>query len=206
MYHQALQAIHHVNTSPMNYCIEQNTHGRVNHVNLQGKEVGAYSHTHTKYNSVDDTQIATMGDFHKVLRVRPAAIINYSRPEWPTFEYIPNNTYSYFKVKKTLLQVHGIKVKPSRYWNETSAQGVSDKILYALAEYCSAMPDRADIVRDNQYLGIHPYCMLESICHYDTSGKRTDPNVELTIAELLRFRTLPNRQWRRRQRRRRRRI
>jgi hypothetical protein len=27
MYHQALQAIHHVNTSPMNYCIEQNTHG-----------------------------------------------------------------------------------------------------------------------------------------------------------------------------------
>ena len=88
--------------------------------------------------------------------------------------------------------MHGIKVKPSRYWNETSAQGVSDEVLYALAEYCSAMPNRADIVRDNQYLGIHPYCMLESICHYDTSGKRTDPNVEATIAEVLRFRTLPN--------------
>jgi hypothetical protein len=34
--------------------------------------------------------------------------------------------------------------------------------------------------------------MLESICHYDGSGKRTDPNVEATILELLRCGALLN--------------
>jgi hypothetical protein len=75
MYHQALQAIHHVNTSPINYCVQECTHGRVHHVSLQGKDFGSYDHAQLKYNLVDDTQIATLGNFHKVLRVRPSATL-----------------------------------------------------------------------------------------------------------------------------------
>ncbi len=33
--------------------------------------------------------------------------------------------------------------------------------------------------------------MLESICHCDESGKRTDPNVEATIAALITYGTIP---------------
>jgi hypothetical protein len=109
-------------------------------------------------------------------------------------EYLPNNTYSYFKIKTTLWQRHNTKVKPNRYWNETCVQDVSDEVLYSLAEYCAGMPNGADIVRDNHYLGIHPYCMLESISHYDGSGKRTDPDVEATITALIIFGTIPNRE------------
>jgi hypothetical protein len=36
--------------------------------------------------------------------------------------------------------------------------------------------------------------MLESICHYDESGKRADPNVEATITVLITFGTIPNRE------------
>ncbi len=42
VYHQALQAIHHMNTSPMNYCVQENINGRVLHVNLKGENVGAF--------------------------------------------------------------------------------------------------------------------------------------------------------------------
>ncbi len=179
----------------MNYCVQENINGRVLHVNLRGENVGAYSHTHTKYNMVGDDQIATLGDFWKVLRVRPAAYATYTiRPEWTTLEYLPNNTYSYFKVKKTLLQRHNIKVKPTRYWNETCVQDVSEEVLYSLVEYCAGMPNKADIVRNNHYLGIHPYRMLESICHYDESGNRTDPNVEATITALIAYGAIPNRE------------
>jgi hypothetical protein len=90
------------------------------------------------------------------------------------------------------MQVHGIKVKPTRYWNEASLLSVTDEVLYSLAEFCAGMPNDADIVRDNRFLGIDPYTMPESICHYDGNGKRTDPNVDATINELLRCRALPN--------------
>ncbi len=73
---------------------------------------------------------------------------------------------------------------------------MSEEVLYSLAEYCAGMPNKADIVRDNHYLGIHPYRMLESICHYDESGKRTDPNVEATITALITYGTIPNREQR----------
>jgi hypothetical protein len=71
---------------------------------------------------------------------------------------------------------------------------VSEEVLYSLAEFCPGLPREANIVADNQYLGIHPYRMPECICHYDESGKKTDPNVEATITALLMVRALPNRE------------
>ncbi len=58
------------------------------------------------------------------------------------------------------------------------------------------MPNMADIVKHNNYLEIHPYRMLESICHYNECGNRTDPNVEATITALITYRTIPNREQR----------
>jgi hypothetical protein len=71
-------------------------------------------------------------------------------------EYIPNDTYSFYKVKRTLKQIHGYIIKPCRYWNETFCAGVQDHVLYSLAEYCPGLPRAANIVADNQYMGIHP--------------------------------------------------
>ncbi len=115
---------------------------------------------------------------------------------WAHYEYIPNDTYSFYKVKKTLKQMHGYVIKPSRYWNDTCALSVQDHVLYSLAEYCPGLPRDANIVADNHYLGIHPYRMLESFSKYDDVGKRTDPDIEATIKALVTYGTIPNREQR----------
>ncbi len=92
--------------------------------------------------------------------------------------------------------MHGYAIKPSRYWNETCVMSVQDHILYSLAEFCPGMPREADIVASNQYLGIHPYQMLENFSKYDDVGKRTEPDIEATITALITFGTIPNREQR----------
>ena len=109
-------------------------------------------------------------------------------------EYIPNDTYSFYKVKKTLKQMHGYTIKPCRYWNEACCASVQDHTLYSLAEYCPGLPRDANIVADNQYMGIHPYRMLECLSKYDDVGKRTDPDIEATITALMTYGTIPNRE------------
>ncbi len=158
------------------------------------EDKGVYSHENSKYELPDDDQRASLGDFWKVLRVRPTP--TGVRSSWATLEYLPNNTYSYYKVKKTLKQVHGYAIKPSRYWNETCALSVQDHILYSLAEFCPGMPREADIVASNQYLGMHSYRMLENVSKYDDVGKRTEPDIEATITALVTFGTIPNREQR----------
>ena len=87
----------------------------------------------------------------------------------------------------------GYTIKPSCFWNETCALSVQH-ILYSLAEFCPGLPRDANIVADNQYMGIHPYRMLESHSKYDGAGKRTDPDVEATITALIVYGTIPNRE------------
>jgi hypothetical protein len=68
-----------------------------------------------------------------VLRTRPAT--NAMKAKNPDVEYVPNNTYQYYLVKKTIDQKHpSIKIRPSRYWNETPAKDVADDVLYSLSE------------------------------------------------------------------------
>ena len=71
---------------------------------------------------------------------------------------------------------------------------MQDHTLYSLAEYCPGLPRDANIVADNQYMGIHPYRMLESLSKYDDVGKRTDPDIEATITALITYGTIPNRE------------
>jgi hypothetical protein len=66
--------------------------------------------------------------------------------------------------------------------------------LYSLAEYCPGLPREANIIADNQYMGVHPYRMLECLSKYDDVGKRTDPNIEATITALITYGAIPNRE------------
>jgi hypothetical protein len=92
-----------------------------------------------------------------VLRTRPAN--NATKAKNPDIEYIPNNTYPYYLVKKTLEQKYypNIKVRPSRFCNETPAKDIADDLLYLLSEYWPGMPKDCDIVRDNNQLGLPAY-------------------------------------------------
>ncbi len=92
------------------------------------------------YRLVEDYQKMHLGDFWRVLRHRPST----SPLKSSNFdvEYIPNNTYSFYQVKKTLAQVAKVQIKPSRYWNELPAQNIPDDIIYSLSEYWPSMPQR----------------------------------------------------------------
>ncbi len=159
-------------------------------MNLRGEKVTTRYHGMTRYDLPDGDQMTVLGDFWRVLRMRPTA--SGTRLAYPMMEYLPNNTYSYYKVKKTLMQVHGLNIKPTRYWNETCVKDVPDGVLYSLAEYCPGLPREANIVRDNEILGIPLYRIPESISFYDASEKKTDADVDATINMLLAYQVLPN--------------
>ncbi len=111
-------------------------------------------------------------------------------------EYVPNDTYSYYQVRKTLAQVARVQIKPCRYWNKLPAKEVPDDILYSLSEFWPGMPREADIVRDNVKLGLHHSRMYEqkSLPSETIMGgkerKLNDGNY--TIAYLLRTGAIPN--------------
>ena len=201
VYHQALIAIHQMCRSHMDYFVQEQGQGSTFFVNLNGQKVGVYAKNNRLYDLLADEQKASLGDFWKVLRARPTPAAENAKQrgysnkvQWASLEYLPNDTYSFYKVKKTLKQVHGYIVKPSRYWNETCCASVQDHVLYSLAEYCPGLPKTADIVADNQYMGIHPYRMLEIFNKYDAAGKRAEPDVEATIGALIEYGTIPNRE------------
>ena len=201
VYHKALLAIHQMCTSHNDYYIQEQVRGTCHFVNLSGQKVGLSARGNRLYDLLGDEQQGSLGDFWKVLRARPTPAVEKAKwggygdkAQWASMEYIPNDTYSFYKVKKTLKQMHGVVIKPCRYWNETCCASVEDHVLYSLAEYCPGLPREANIVADNQYIGIHPYSMLEYISKHDDGGKRPEPNIEATITALIKYGTIPNRE------------
>ncbi len=91
-----------------------------------------------------------------MLRTRPAN--NATKAKNPDIEYVPNNTYPYYLVKKTIEQKYAsMKVRPSRFWNEAPAKDIADDVLYSFSEYWPGMPRDCDIIRDNNQLGLPAY-------------------------------------------------
>jgi hypothetical protein len=128
------------------------------------------------------------------LRHRPPT--NKFSAEKPHLEYIPNNTYSYYEVKTTLDNVKRLKVKPTRYWNELLVKDVPDDILYSLSDYHPGLPYEANIIHDNETLGLPLYRIRETVFMQDQvppmadnepeEGKpRKRVNVEATIQNLI---------------------
>ncbi len=150
---------------------------------------------------VPENQKLTLGDYWRVLRVRPAT--NKYKAEQLQLEYIPNNTYGYYEVKTTLDIVKRLKIKPTRYWNEFLVKDVADDILYSLSDFYPGLPYQANIIRDNESLGLPIYRIRETVFLQDqtpsTSNnvpeedkphKRVD--VEVTTANLIGLEALPD--------------
>ncbi len=109
-------------------------------MNLKGEKVGVYNYGYSRYHLVDEDQMTVLGDFWKVLRVRPTP--TGAKAQWPTLEYPPNNTYSYCKVKKISMQVLNMNIKPTRYWNETCIKDVHDECYTLSLSLALACPEK----------------------------------------------------------------
>ena len=150
---------------------------------------------------VPEDQKAILGDYWRVLRVRPPT--NKFSAGKPHLEYIPNNTYGYNEVKMTLDNVKRLKVKPTRYWNELLVKDVPSDILYSLSDYYPGLPFEADIIRDNEYLHLPKFRIYETVFLQDQGPQIADNvpdedkprkrvDVESTIARLVGYGTLPD--------------
>jgi hypothetical protein len=81
-YHKALQAIYQMGKSHNNFYVQELGYGCTHYINLNGQKVGTSDHESSKYELPEDDQRASLGDFWKVLRVRPTP--TGTRSSWAT--------------------------------------------------------------------------------------------------------------------------
>jgi hypothetical protein len=131
-----------VNMSIDNYLVIEETTKQI--VNLHKNAVGSSRwHNPDTHELLEEIQKKSLVDFWRGLRTHQAT--NAMKTKNPNVENIPNNTYPYYLVKKTIDQVYpNIKVRSSRFWNETLAKDIADEVLYSLSEYWPGMPIDAD--------------------------------------------------------------
>jgi hypothetical protein len=160
-----------------------------------------YLNGQTVHELVPENQKLSLGDYWRVLRLRPAT--NSYKAEQLQLEFIPNNTYSYYEVKMTLHNVMRVKVKPTRYWNELLVKDVPSDILYSLSDYHPGLPYEASIIRDNESLGLPIYRIYETVFIQDQTPPAADGvveedkprkrvNVEATITNLVGLGAIPD--------------
>jgi hypothetical protein len=130
-YNSALRAIHEVRQSVQRFQIMEEN-GRIVDVDLRGTPI-PNGYPTDPHSLLEENQKSHLGDFWRVLRLRPAT--NVLKSSNPDIEYIPNNTYPYFKVRKTLAQSARLQIKPCRFWNKLSAKDISDDIFYSMCDY-----------------------------------------------------------------------
>ena len=192
MYYKALDAIYSVNASIEYYLLTDDHTRQIVTLNRTavGSSRGQNPDTH---GLLEEIQKKSLGDYWRVLRTRPAN--NATKAKNPDIEYIPNNTYPYYLVKKTLEQKYypNIKVRPSRYWNETAANDIADDLIYALSDYWPGMPMDCDIVRDNISLGLHAYRSIEMrFGKADPANNKAPIDATATINQLVTLRAIPD--------------
>jgi hypothetical protein len=197
-YHNALKALYQLTDSPRLYYF----HDEMKETwTVLGQKI-QYLNGQSVQELVPESQKAILGDYWRVLRVRPPT--NKFSAEKPHLEYIPNNTYSYYEVKTTLDNVKRLKVKPTRYWNELLiVKDVPDDILYSLSDYHPGLPYEANIICDNESLSLPSYRIRETVFYQDQAPPGADNDsekekprkrvhVEATIANLIGLGALPD--------------
>jgi hypothetical protein len=157
VYHNALKALYQLADSPRLYYLQDELK---NPTTLKGQKI-QYLNGQTVHELVPEDQKSVLGDYWRVLRVRPPT--NKFSAGKPHLEYIPNNTYGYNEVKMTLDNVKKLKVKPTRYWNELLVKDVPSDILYSLSDYYPGLPFEADIIRDGPQIRIFGFAHLSHI-------------------------------------------
>jgi hypothetical protein len=148
VYHNALKALYQLNDSPRLYY--QHDEGKQART-LLGQTI-QYLNGQSVQELVPENQKLSLGDYWRVLRLRPAT--NSYKAAQIQLEFIPNNTYGYYEVKTTLDNVSRLKVKSTRYWNELLVKDVTSDVLYSLSDYHPGIPYEANIIRDNESLGL----------------------------------------------------
>ncbi len=118
VYHNALKALYQLGESPGLYCL----HDEMKQPRTLRGQAIQYLNGQAVQELVPENQKLSLGDYWRVLRVRPAT--NKYKAEQPQLEYIPNNTFGYYEVKTTLDNVMRLKIKPTRYWNELLVKDV----------------------------------------------------------------------------------
>jgi hypothetical protein len=152
--------VYSVNASLESYLMIDETTEQI--VNLHKRPIGlTRGHNPDTHQLLEEIQKTSLGDYWRGLRTRPP--INAITAQTPHLEYMPNNTYPYYEVKKTIGQKYPhVKVRPSRFWNETPAKNIADELLYSLSDYWPGMPIETDIVVHNYSVGLHVYKNLEA--------------------------------------------
>jgi hypothetical protein len=192
VYYKALDAMYSVNMSIEYYLLTDDNTRRIVNINKSavGSSRGQNPDTH---GLLEKIQKKSLGDYWRVLRTRPAN--NDTKAKNPDIEYIPNNTYPYFLVKKTLEQKYypNTKVRPSRFWNETAAKDIADDLIYSLSEYWPGMPRDCDIIRDNILLGLPAYRSNEMrFGKADPANNKAPIDAAATIQQLVTLRAIPD--------------
>jgi hypothetical protein len=197
VYHNALKALFQLSDSPRLYYLhDEDRNART----LLGRTV-QYLYGQSVQELVPEDQKLFLGDYWRVLRLRP--VTNSYKAQQMQLEYIPNNTYSYYQVKTTLDNVRRVKVKPTRYWNELLVKDVPNDVLYSLSDYHPGLPYEANIIRDNESLGLPLYRIYESTFYQEATPPTADGtaeedkprkrvNVEQTIVNLVDLGAIPN--------------
>ena len=198
VYHKALRALYQLGESPGSYYLhDEMKQPRT----LRGQVIQYLGNGQEVYELLPEDQKTILGDYWRVLRMRPPR--NKFSAEKPHLEYIPNNTYTYYEVKTTLDNVKRLKIKPTRYWNELLVKEVPSDILYSLSDFYPGLPYEANIVRDNETLGLPIYRIYESVYFQDQVPLSTENmpeedkprkrvNVDATIANLIDLGALPD--------------
>ncbi len=133
--------------------------------------------------------------------MRPAT--SKYKSEQLQLKYIPNNTYGYYEVETTLDNVMRLKIKATRYWNELLVKDVPSDILYSLSDFHPGLPYEANIIRDNESLGLPIYRICKTVFFQDPTPPAADGvaeedkprkkvNFEATIAKLIGLGALPD--------------
>jgi hypothetical protein len=108
VYHNALKALYQLGKSPGLYCLhDEMKQPRT----LRGRTIQFLNGMAVR-ELVPENQKLTLGDYWRVLRVRPTT--SKYKTEQLQLEYIPNNTNGYYEVKTTLENVKRLKIKPTR--------------------------------------------------------------------------------------------
>ena len=96
-----------------------------------------------------------------------------------------------------------MKVKPTRYWNELPIKDVQSDILYSLSDYYPGLPYEANIIRDNESLGLPIYRIRELVFLQDQAPPvasnvpdeerpRKKVDAETTISNLVDLGAIPD--------------
>ena len=190
LYRSALANFNKVHKSTGQYCYETVNKAKVYtsiYTNVEGEEAVNTTNYRQIYKALDWQLVDKLGDYYKILRARPIPRNRETKPI--TFEYLPNNVYSYEETRSMLWQHSSIVVKANRYWDDRFVRDLPKAVFYSLHDFCPGMP--VNLKAECEAIGLHPFRPAEMQPLDGTNG--TGSNVydtEKTVNTMVNDNTL----------------